>query len=783
MSADPLLSSYSPKQFSDAILDKGLRKNASKPVSRIELLKDTRTVDHWRHEFLVFTIAHEDQELYLYFERELDEDVEGLKAKAAFARELFRGPALDILMFHERGSEKDVETRSWTKAVFEIKLRSSPEVEPFTLKDLAKILKDESYEEKYPRYGLFSANCWAWSRSLLLDVIRRPQAARAVSEILKTNGREMVPITVEEMKLYMLTEYGAYGRLLLHFSSDDYYAQHRSRAFPEFLNPYAIRIVLLLYSILHSLVQLKNMIIGPSNWTTCLRTMLVYHDRTLEGSTKGRDCTFLPLHPSFTDFIPVVPGHMDYPIPSSFCQPGRFLYLLTSPVYTSSLLVSSVHIQAFGATSDDPGDRHEGNASQDSSSWLSCGIIRRSEDDGELIEVATGGVRLNAAPRGVAESRSAVEYSAIHVFDSDDDFTGKIKHGDMIALWAHSYPGRLHTPRSASIKIVVARRPIGTIDWVLMSLLLFEVGSSAYLGGTYISLAFSATGCILYWTNTFCEGWLWANISTLARTLHASTTALSLPSDPTSMLTSSLPAFIQERTSTAGTLTSDILSSSLRSIELFHERSGKEIVLVSFSHRNVSYNIHITGPSAVHAGWLHYLSFFWTPHRLECDEVRIFRDGGTERTVRESYVGQSILQVQFNAGENPCRKETKFELRLSSIVKLLQDVQKHYWWHFWLNSRYWTWQWWLLHTILRETEGVQEYLAVEGRRCSRDEATRLLKDKFKQWRYAYIKEYVKGLPSLDEVLFVATQTRSIWIILFIFMGSRALDWCIHVILF
>ncbi|KAJ3507312.1 hypothetical protein NLJ89_g6373 [Agrocybe chaxingu] len=511
MSADPLSSSYSPKQFADAILDKGLRKNASKPVTKIELLKDTRMVDHWRHEFLVFTTTHEEQELYLYFERELDEDVEGFKAKAAFARGLFRGPALDILMFHERGSEKDVETKTWTKAVFEIKLRSSPEVEPFTLKDLAKILKDESYEEKYSRYGLFSANCWAWSRGFLFDIIHRPQAARAISEILKTNGREMVPITVEEMKLYMLTE-----------------------AFPEFLNPYGIRIILLLYSILHSLVQVKNMIVGPSNWTACLRTMLVYHDRTLEGSTKGRDCTFLPLPPSFTDFIPIVPGHMDYPIPSSFCQPGRYLYLLTSPIYTSSLPVSSIHVQAFGATSDDPVDGHEENTSQHSSSWLSCGIIRRSEDDGELIEIATGGVRLNATPRGVSESRSVAEYSAIHVFNSDDDFTGKIKHGDMIALWAHSHPGQLHTARSASIKIVVARRPVGTIDWVLVSLLLFEIGRSVYLGGAFVSLAFSVTGCILYWTNTFFEGWVWTNLSTLARTMHASATPLSLPSDPTS---------------------------------------------------------------------------------------------------------------------------------------------------------------------------------------------------------------------------------------------------------
>ena len=33
----------------------------------------------------------------------------------------------------------------------------------------------------------------------------------------------MVPITVEEMRLYMLTDYGAYGRLLLHFSSGTFH--------------------------------------------------------------------------------------------------------------------------------------------------------------------------------------------------------------------------------------------------------------------------------------------------------------------------------------------------------------------------------------------------------------------------------------------------------------------------------------------------------------------------------------------------------------------------------
>ena len=193
-----------------------------------------------------------------------------------------------------------------------------------------------------------------------------------------------------------------------------------------------------------------SMTIGPSNWTSCLRTMLVYHDRTLKDSTMGLDCTFLPLHPTSTGFTPVIPGQMDS-IPSSFCEPGRYLYLLTFPVYASSL-VSSVHVHVFGATSDDPGDNHE-NRSQDLSSWLSCGIISHSEVDGELIEVPTGRVRLSATPRGVNGRPSPTEYSAIHVFDSDNDFTRKIKHGDMVALWAHSYPGRLHTVRSASIKV------------------------------------------------------------------------------------------------------------------------------------------------------------------------------------------------------------------------------------------------------------------------------------------------------------------------------------------
>ena len=164
-----------------------------------------------------------------------------------------------------------------------------------------------------------------WSRGFLFDIIFNPRFA--TSEILKTNGRGMVPITVEELKLYTLTHYGAYGRLLLHFSSgtfhitsvmrylkaiiDDFNAQRRNRAFP---NPYGIRIILFFYSIFRPLVQLMNMIKGPSNWTVCLRTLLVYHDRTLENSTRVQTV------PSsrYTPISLISPGHMDYALRSSF---------------------------------------------------------------------------------------------------------------------------------------------------------------------------------------------------------------------------------------------------------------------------------------------------------------------------------------------------------------------------------------------------------------------------------------------------------------------------------
>ena len=48
-------------------------------------MKDTRPMNgHWRHEFLVFSLDHGEEGLYLYFERHLDDDG-SWKDMAAFA--------------------------------------------------------------------------------------------------------------------------------------------------------------------------------------------------------------------------------------------------------------------------------------------------------------------------------------------------------------------------------------------------------------------------------------------------------------------------------------------------------------------------------------------------------------------------------------------------------------------------------------------------------------------------------------------------------------------------
>jgi hypothetical protein len=104
---------YGLSDFVRSALDNGPSKNALKQISKIELLKDTRNM---RHEFLVLSVDNEEEGLYLCFERRQKKDVKSWEDRAVFAWNLFQAEALDILTFHEPGSEMDVEIKNFAKA-------------------------------------------------------------------------------------------------------------------------------------------------------------------------------------------------------------------------------------------------------------------------------------------------------------------------------------------------------------------------------------------------------------------------------------------------------------------------------------------------------------------------------------------------------------------------------------------------------------------------------------------------------------------------------------------
>ncbi|KAF8161526.1 hypothetical protein B0H34DRAFT_673438 [Crassisporium funariophilum] len=636
MNVDPLSleGDHTPDQFYAHALKSGRSRNASAQITRTELLKDSRVYEHWSHKFLAFTVLRGKQEHMLY------------------------SRATDTLRFCKPGDERDIEKRAFANAGVSLKLSN-----------FAQLLEHKSYSSKYAYYGLFSANCWAWSRGILFDLVRHPCAT--VAEVLKSNGGATSPMTPEELELCFSTEYGAYGRAVLHFASEN--ARH-----PTFLHRYIIQATLMSYSVIHYSTRLKQWVVGPSNWTVCLRELLVYSDKTTD--KQGHDHTFLLLPPNFISLVPVLPGYMDPSLPGRFCQRGQHLYLATLPM---------------------------------------------------------------------------------------------IKDRDMIALWANSHPGSLHTPQLASIK-VVARRRDSVLNGLFALYVVWEAGRLAILGITNFSQV--SLLCLPYCLNTYFEGWVWSNLTNFARAMHASITHLILPPNPSLITTYILSDFIQERVYSTQDITADILPCPLHSIELLHNITGQEeVVMISFSHQDVDYVLHLVGPSAMNAGWFHGLSMFWSLHRLERDTVKIFQAGNAERAARGIYSAAQILRITFKAGTEAIPEGSHPTLGL--VVKLLQEVRDNYWWYYWLNARYWTWHWWLLRTILCRSESSKAFqsVEVEGRLCCLSRAPIILNDKYKQWKEAYIKHYGMERLSMRNLLFIFAHTRTIWVMFFIIMCAKVLD--------
>jgi hypothetical protein len=194
-------------QFCDKLLnDKPAERLAR--IHRIELLKDIRIVDwdlhvHLKHEFLVFSLTYDGDESLLYFEHAWGDESEVPVAHGS-------AEDLDELMFYKPGDSEENGRREWTTSLLEIRIDMSYTASPFTLRSLAEILRH--YQNDHPMYRLFGANCWAWSRAIILDIINPPHR---IERVLMANKYQ--DITPEQLKIYLMTEYGAWGGLLLRF--------------------------------------------------------------------------------------------------------------------------------------------------------------------------------------------------------------------------------------------------------------------------------------------------------------------------------------------------------------------------------------------------------------------------------------------------------------------------------------------------------------------------------------------------------------------------------------
>lgn len=122
-----------------------------------------------------------------------------------------RSPEYDEAFFFEEGDEQEQERRRNSVTLFAIHFRRDvgSSSSPLTLRTVCEVLLD--YHDKHPAYILLDANCWAWSRAILLAVVSK---ADNVSSIVINKKSE--PVTPEQFKMYLFTEYGAWGGMLLH---------------------------------------------------------------------------------------------------------------------------------------------------------------------------------------------------------------------------------------------------------------------------------------------------------------------------------------------------------------------------------------------------------------------------------------------------------------------------------------------------------------------------------------------------------------------------------------
>lgn len=184
-------------------------------IHKLELLKDTRP-QYWYHEFIVLTLSYAGENRFLYLEHCWRANTGPLGEWIPLTSGSLAGSQKDRAdgaMFYKTDDSEERDRRRCTMTVLEIQFADSPahDTHAITLHTIAKILKQ--IETEHPSYALFSANCWAWSRGIVMAILLESRPSRRTTQTVTMSGTD---ITSDQLIFYLTTEYGAFGGLLLH---------------------------------------------------------------------------------------------------------------------------------------------------------------------------------------------------------------------------------------------------------------------------------------------------------------------------------------------------------------------------------------------------------------------------------------------------------------------------------------------------------------------------------------------------------------------------------------
>jgi hypothetical protein len=421
----------------------------------LELLKDTR-FSHWRHEFIVLTLSYASERRLLYLEHSwhgtgpLGERIPVTLSSLVGSQ---KGSA-DEAMFYKPNDPHEDQRRRCTMTVLEIQFSDHPTHSPVTLLSIARILMQMG--TKHTAYALFSANCWAWSRGIAMAIA--VESSSNVETVTMT-GRD---VTLAQLKIYLLTEYGAFGGLLLRcigmsctsltYTPDwELEISEKGRRDLRWHEYCTLRCVCFLYGFIGLVLWFKHVIFGPFNWTLRIKELCIHEERTTD--TNGQDHTYNVLPPDLTDLIPTLPGTATHLLGHNFCRPSKYLYILAPPVTTSGARVTSVHIFLYGTVELEPGQEQSVSVTGSTLNrmeWFRCAILRQTRDR-RLIEVSEPACfPLSVQFRGESGRRS---YGAVHVIKHHHQLTLGLRQGDSIAIWALGRAGYIHKPAGAWIKV------------------------------------------------------------------------------------------------------------------------------------------------------------------------------------------------------------------------------------------------------------------------------------------------------------------------------------------